>query len=81
MAQGEKTVNIPSPSGEFVATFHIVLKDERFTFTCEGDCTNWHILFVGYDDPMTVVGGIGEVSRQGFRVTPNPDQRVVTVTF
>jgi alpha-D-xyloside xylohydrolase len=80
MGDGEKTVEIPSPTGEIAAKFTITRNLNQYTVVCEGT-QNWQFLLGGLEDVISVEGGTGEDTPKGILATPHKNNYELRITF
>jgi alpha-D-xyloside xylohydrolase len=71
LEQGEKTVRIPTPSGEIDQTFTLRRSGSKLEVERSGSAKPWQLLLVGVKVLSTVEDGKAESTSQGVLVTPD----------
>ncbi|GAB4580857.1 MAG: alpha-xylosidase [Anaerolineales bacterium] len=77
MEGDEITVEVPTLSGGIAARFKIEKTVSDLSITCEGQCEQWQMLFVGPSLMVQVSGGLAENTPEGLLVAGKGSGRVV----
>ena len=78
LAEGEKTVEVPTTVGGAGVRFVITRREGRFSARCERDARGWKLLFVGLSGGFNVEGGTVTATPRGLLITPDEGSRVVS---
>ncbi len=81
LTYGEKTVDVPTQTGDATTRFVVSHLGNQFSARCEGDARHWKVLFVGIQGDFTVEGGTAERTPRGILASVGESSRSVTLTF